>query len=69
VKSTVVKPSNGRAMNGKQRSQSKNKPWGSGLRRLTKKQRDRLYRGFVWVFLVIFTVSIVGGLIALTIHK
>jgi hypothetical protein len=68
VKSTIVKPSNGR-VNEKQRSQSKHKSWSVGLRRLTKKQKQKIYRGIVWVFLVIFTVSIVGGLIALTVHK
>ena len=69
MKSTVVKPSNGRTSNAKQRSQSKNKSWSVGLRRLTKKQKQKIYRGVVWVFLVIFTISIVGGLIALTVHK
>lgn len=64
VKSTVVKPSNGRTTNGKQRSQPKK---GLGLRRLTKKQKEKIYRIFVWGFLAIFTISIVGGLIALTV--
>lgn len=67
VKSTIVKPSNGRTPSGKQRGASKSKAWSAGLRRLTKKQKEKIYRVFVWIFLGVFTVSIVGGLIALTI--
>jgi hypothetical protein len=67
VKSTVVKPSNGRTPSGKQRPISKGKSWSIGLRRMTKRQKDAMYRVFVWAFLVIFTVSIVGGLIAITV--
>lgn len=66
MKSTVVKPSNGQTPSGKQRSASKSR-FGVGLRRLTKRQKERIYRVFVWVFLAIFTVSIVGGMIALTV--
>lgn len=66
MKSTVVKPSNGRTQNDKQRSASK-RAWSFGLRRLTKKQKEKIYRVAVWIFLGVFTVSIVGGLIALTV--
>ncbi len=69
MKSTVVKPSNGRASQGKQRASAKGKSPKIGLRRLTKRQREKIYRIFVWVFLVVFTVSIVGGLIALTVKR
>jgi hypothetical protein len=67
VKSTIVKPSNGRTPQNK--SRGPRKPSSGGLRRLTKKQKEKIYRGFVWVFLAVFTISIVGGLIALTIRK
>jgi hypothetical protein len=67
VKSTIVKPTNGRSANDKQRSTSKKSSWSLGLRRLTKKQREKIYRLFVWGFLAVFTLSIVGGLIALTV--
>lgn len=66
VKSTVVRPSNGQT-NGKQQRSSKSRSWSMGLRRLTKKQKEKIYRVFVWIFLGVFTVSIVGGLIALTV--
>jgi hypothetical protein len=67
VKRTVVRPSNGQSNGKQQRSASKSKPWSVGLRRLTKKQKEKIYRVFVWVFLGVFTLSIVGGLIALTV--
>ena len=66
MKSTIVKPSNGRSPSGK-RQTAKNKSWSMGLRRMTKRQKEGMYRVFVWAFLAIFTVSIVGGLIALTV--
>lgn len=67
MKSTVVKPSNGSSPSGKQRPTSKSKSWSLGLRRMTKRQKEGMYRVFVWAFLAIFTVSIVGGMIALTV--
>jgi hypothetical protein len=67
VKSTVIKPSNGQTNGKPQRGGSKSKSWSIGLRRLTKKQKEKIYRVFVWIFLGVFTLSIVGGLIALTV--
>lgn len=66
MKSTVVKPSNGRSASPKARP-PKNRPWSVGLRRLSKRQKEKIYRVVVTVFLIIFTVSIVGGIIALTV--
>ncbi len=34
-----------------------------GLRRLSKKDRERLYRRFTWIFLILFVISIAGGII------
>ena len=64
VKSTIVKPSNGQA-----KSKPKNQSGGLNLRRLTKRQKDKIYRIFTMVFLVIFAISIVGTLIAVSVVK
>jgi hypothetical protein len=69
VKSTIVKPSNGRPSGGKQRRPNKSRSWAAGLRRLTKKQKQKIYRIVVSVFLLIFVISIVGTLVAVGFHK
>ncbi len=47
----------------KGRPQSKGQTWIGGLRRLSKKDRQKIYRRFTLIFLVLFVVSIAGGLI------
>jgi ABC-type Na+ efflux pump permease subunit len=69
VKSTVVKPSNGKTDQNKQQASSKKRSPAISLRRLTKRQREKLYRSFVWFFLFVFVVSIVGGLVAISVAK
>lgn len=64
---TIAKPTNGQRGQNKPRVAAKGKPSNIGLRRLTKRQRERIYRIFTLLFLVIFAISIVGGLIALTV--
>jgi hypothetical protein len=67
VKSTVVKPSNGQAKKNKLRSQGKNRSPGLSLRRLTKRQKEKIYRIFAWVFIIVFTFTIVGSLVAVSV--
>ena len=67
VKSTVVKPSNGQAKKNRLRSQGKNRSAGLSLRRLTKRQKEKIYRIFAWVFILVFTFTIVGSLVAITV--
>ena len=64
VRSTIVKPSNGQA-----KSKPKNQSGGLSLRRLTKRQKEKIYRIFTMAFLVIFAISIVGTLIAVSVVK
>ena len=66
MKSTVVKPSNGQSKNKKSSARSQSQGW--NLRRLTKRQRTDLVRIGMIVFLVIFTFSIVGGMVAWVIN-
>ncbi|MBC5806906.1 MAG: hypothetical protein DLM53_04150 [Candidatus Eremiobacter antarcticus] len=47
----------------KPRPPRKGQTWIGGLRRLSKKDRQRLYRRFTWVFLILFIISIAGGII------
>jgi hypothetical protein len=68
VRSTVVKPSNGQANKNKPKGQAKSKSPGLGLRRLTKRQRIKIARIAMIVFLIIFTFSIVGGLVAVSVR-
>jgi len=65
VRSTVVKPSNGQTKN----KSKKNQPTALGLRRLTKRQREKIYRIGTMIFLVIFAISIVGTLVAVSVAK
>ncbi len=65
VKSTVVKPTNGQASKRKLKTQNRSRSSGFSLRRLTKRQREKLARIFVTAFIVIFLISIVGGLVYL----
>lgn len=67
VKSTIVKPSNGQAKKNKLRSQGKNRSPGLSLRRLTKRQKQKIGRIFVWVFILVFAFTIVGSLVAVTV--
>lgn len=64
VRSTIVKPSNGQTK-GKPKSQSGR----LNLRRLTKRQKEKIYRIFTIIFLVIFAISIVGTLVAVSVVK
>lgn len=47
----------------KARPQSKSQTWIGGLRRLSKKDREKIYRRFTVIFLVLFVISIAGGII------
>jgi hypothetical protein len=58
---------NGQAAKNRSKAQSKGKSGGLSLRRLTKRQRDRIRRIVTMVILVIFAISIVGGLVAITV--
>ena len=62
MKSTVIKPSNGQTKSKKSQARNQSQSW--NLRRLTKRQRTDLVRIGMIVFLVIFTFSIVGGMVA-----
>lgn len=62
VKSTIVKPSNGKAKN-----KPKSPSGALSLRRLTKRQKEKIYRIATMVFLVIFAISIVGTLVAVSV--
>ena len=64
VRSTVVKPSNGKTKN---KSKSQSTPL--NLRRLTKRQREKIYRIGTMIFLVIFAISIVGTLVAVSVGR
>jgi hypothetical protein len=66
VKSTVVKPSNGQASKRKVRPHNRAGFSGFSLRRLTKRQRERLSRILVTIFLLIFVLVIAGGLLIVT---
>ena len=67
VKSTIVKPSNGQAKKNRLKSQGKSGSPGLSLRRLSKKQKEKMYRIFAWVFIIVFTFTIVGSLVAVTV--
>jgi len=67
VKSTIVKPSNGQAKKNKLKGQGKNRSSGLSLRRLTKRQKQKIGRIFVWVFILVFAFTIVGSLVAITV--
>jgi hypothetical protein len=67
VKSTIVKPSNGQAKKNKLRSQGKNRSSLLSLRRLTKRQKQKIGRIFVWVFILVFAFTIVGSLVAVSV--
>jgi hypothetical protein len=64
VRSTIVKPSNGQT-----KSKPKSQSGGLNLRRLTKRQKEKIYRIFTMIFLVIFAISIVGTLVAVSVVK
>ncbi len=67
MKSTVVKPSNGQAAKSKPKGQARNKSGGLGLRRLTKRQRQKIGRVMMFVFLIVFIFTIVGGVVAISV--
>jgi hypothetical protein len=58
---------NGQAVKSRSKAQSKGKWSGVGLRRLTKRQKDKIRRIVTMVILVVFALSIVGGLVAITV--
>ncbi len=66
MKSSVAPSPKGRPAGKPQRPARKSGSWSFGMRRLTKRQRERLFRMVVTVFLVIFAVSIIGALVAVT---
>jgi hypothetical protein len=68
VRSTVVKPSNGQAKKNKPRNPGKTRSPGLSLRRLTKRQKEKIYRIFAMVFIVVFTLTIVGSLVAVSVR-
>jgi hypothetical protein len=61
VRSTIVKPSNGQAKKNRRRGEGKSRSSGLSLRRLTKRQKQKIGRILVAIFLVVFAVTIVGG--------
>jgi hypothetical protein len=64
VRSTVAKPSNGQAKN-----KSKGQSSRLNLRRLTKRQKEKIYRIATIVFLLVFAFSIVGTLVAVSVVR
>lgn len=64
MRSTVAKPSNGQS-----KSKSKGQSSGLNLRRLTKRQKEKIYRIFTIIFLLVFAISIVGTLVAVSVVK
>ena len=67
MRSTIVKPSNGQTGKSKPRGQTRNKSGGLGLRRLTKRQRQKIGRILMFVFLIVFVFTIVGGVVAISV--
>jgi hypothetical protein len=65
-RSTQVR-GNGQTVKSKSKTQSKGKSSGMSLRRLTKRQKDKIRRIVTMVILVVFAISIVGGLVAITV--
>ena len=68
MRGTVATPSNGKANKTKSRGQAKNRPPALSLRRLTKRQKEKIYRIFTIVFLLAFAISIVGGLLYVSVQ-
>lgn len=64
MRSTTVKPTNGQAKN-----KSKGQSSGLNLRRLTKRQKEKIYRIFTIIFLLVFAISIVGTLVAVSVVR
>ena len=67
VKSTILKPSNGRPIKSRPKGQGKSRSMGFGLRRLSKRQKEKIYRILTLIFLIVFAFTIVGTLIAFTV--
>ena len=65
VRSTVVKPSNGQAKSKSKGAKSQSSSL--SLRRLTKRQKERIYQIGTMIFLLIFAFSIVGTLVAVSV--
>ncbi len=59
-RSTTAK-SNGQPVKNTSKAQSRGKSFGMSLRRLTKRQKDKIRRIVTMVILVIFGISIVGA--------
>ncbi|MDQ6766428.1 MAG: hypothetical protein M3Z41_01250 [Candidatus Eremiobacteraeota bacterium] len=69
MRSTIVKPSNGQSNKNKPKGKAKNRSSGLGLRRLTKRQKERIYRIFTIIFLIVFAVTIVGAMFFMVSQK
>jgi len=66
VRSTIVKPSNGQT--GKKKPKGQAKSSGFALRRLTKRQRQKIGRMLMFAFLIVFIFTIVGGVVAISVR-